>query len=288
MASQADEKKIHGASSFRNGMSVQHGGEQIGGACSEPRQNVPLPADRETLKEGGGLLASPEALQNHGERSPQVALPSPTRSAHSGSVGGGDEGGWATEDTRATSSAWNGVASTGPFYPSQSGGPDANGQDLYLPTSSLDMTSQPQATQPQTIHQPITPLEQRLLELLNEHSQGGDQVTSGPIDTQGYIPVVPQPPPSAATGNIHPPSVHPPSRPQFHASNYYSDHNHAESDPRGMDDEEVREYWTEFERKWDEDMEEGQFASEDLWCDGSTVLWVLARLYGDGDGKGKR
>ncbi|KAI7554385.1 hypothetical protein KC331_g593 [Hortaea werneckii] len=285
MASQVDEKKIRDASSFRDGMSVQHGGEQIGGARSEPRHNVPLPADRETLEGGGGLLASPQALQDHGERSPQVALPLSTRSAHSGSVGGGDEGGWATQDTQATSSAWNGVASTGPFYTPQSGGPDSNGQDLYLPTSSLAMTSQPQATQPQTIHEPMTPLEQRLMELLNEHSQGGDQVTSGPIDMQGYIPVVQPPPPSALTGNINPPSIHRPSRPQLHAATRYPDHTHAESDPRGMDDEEVREDWTEFERKWDKDMEDAKYASEDLWCDGSTVLWVLARLYGDGEGK---
>lgn len=57
------------------------------------------------------------------------------------------------------------------------------------------------------------------------------------------------------------------------------------SDPRVTGDEELREYWAEFERKWDEDMEEGQYVSEDSWCDGSTVPWVLARLYGDGKRK---
>ncbi|KAI7209893.1 hypothetical protein KC333_g8513 [Hortaea werneckii] len=285
MANQEDAKKINHASSFKDGMSVEHGGEQIGEARSEPRQNVPLPADREALEEGEGLLASPQVLQDHFERSPQVALPSSTRSAHSGSVGGGDEGGWATEDTQATSSVWNGVASTGSFYAPQFGGPHGNGQDLYLPSSSLAETSQPQATQPRTIQQPMTPLEQRLLELLNEQSQSGDQATSGPLDMQEYFPVVQQPPPSALIGNINSPSIHPPSRPQLHAATRYPDHARAESVPRDMGDEELREYWAEFERKWDEDMKEGQYASEDLWCDGSTVLWVLARLYGDGKGK---
>ncbi|KAI6915251.1 hypothetical protein KC318_g212 [Hortaea werneckii] len=266
MASQEDEKKIHDAPSFKDGMSVLHGEEQIGEARSEPRQNVPLPADRETLEEGCSALVN--SISPFWQRG-----------------GGGGEGGWATEDTQATSSAWNGVASTSPFNIPQLGGPDANGQDLYLPTSSLAQTSQPQATQPQTIQNSMTPLEQRLLMQLNEHFQSGDQVTSGPIDTQEDFPVVPQLPPSAPTGNINFPSIHPPSRPQLHAASYYPVHTRAESDPRGMGDEEVREDWTEFERKWDEDMEEGQYVSEDLWCDGSTVLWVLARLYGDGKGK---
>lgn len=285
MASQKDEKKIDDASSFKDGMSVQYGGEQIGEARSEPRQNVPVPVDREILGEDGGLPASPQALHDYGDRSPQVALPSSTLSAHCGSVGAGGEGGRATEDTQATSSAWNGFASTGPFYSPQSGGPDANGQDFYLPTSSLAQTSQQQATQPQTTQQSMTPLEQRLLMHLNEHFQSGDQVTSGPIDTQEFSQVMPQPPPSAATGNINSPGIHPPSRPKLHASTYYSDHTRAESDPRGMGDEEVREDWTEFERKWDKDMEEAQYASEDLWCDGSTVPSILARLYGDGKRK---
>ncbi|KAI7340053.1 hypothetical protein KC315_g893 [Hortaea werneckii] len=228
MASQEDAKKINDASSFKNGMSVQHGGEQIGEALSEPRQNVPVPADRETLGEGGGLLASPQAFQDYGDRTPQVALPSSTRSAHPGSVGGGGEGGWATEDTQATSSAWNGVASAGRLYTPQFGGPDANGQDLYLPTSSLAQTSQPQATQPQTMQQAMTPLERRLLEQLNGHSQSGDQATSGPTDTQEYFPVVPRPPPSAPTGNIYSPSIHPPSRPRLHAATRYPNHARAE------------------------------------------------------------
>ncbi|KAI7369322.1 hypothetical protein KC336_g21015, partial [Hortaea werneckii] len=68
MASQEDEKKIREASPFQeDGMTVQRGGEQIGEANPGLRQNVPVPADREILGEGGGLLASPQALQDYGE-----------------------------------------------------------------------------------------------------------------------------------------------------------------------------------------------------------------------------
>lgn len=282
MASQEDEKKIHDASSFKDGMSVQHSGEQIGEAHSEPRQNAPVPADREILGEDGELLASPQALQDYGDWSARIALPSSTLSAHFGSVGSGGEGGWATEDTQATSSASNGVAITGTAYTPQSGGPDTNGQIIPHAASSLAQTLQPQATQPQTIQQPMTPLEQRLLMQLNEHSQSSDQVTSGALGTHQ---VMQHTQPSAPTGNIYPPSVHLPSRPQLCASTRYIEDTNAESDPRGMGDEEVGEDWTEFERKWDEDMEDGQYASEDLWCDGSTDPRILARVFGDGKGK---
>ncbi|GAB1730269.1 hypothetical protein NU195Hw_g9217t1 [Hortaea werneckii] len=287
MASQEDEKKIHVASSFgEDGMSLQHGGEQTGEAHSKPRQNVPVPvpADREILGEGGELLASPQALEDYGDESPQVALPSSAQSAHSGGVGGDDDGGWATEGTQATSTALNGVASTGPSYTPQSGGPDANGQDLYLPTSSLAQTSQLQATQPQTIQQPMTPLEQRLLVQLNEHSQSNDQVTSGLIGLDGYAPVKQQPPPWAPTGSMSSPDIYRPSGLQLHASTYYFDPYPTESNPRDIHDK-VREGWTEFEREWDEGMEDAKYESDDLWCDGSTVPWILARLYGDGKGK---
>ncbi|KAI7288420.1 hypothetical protein KC343_g326 [Hortaea werneckii] len=285
MASQKDEKKIYAASSFgKDGMSLQHAGEQIGEAHSEPRQNVPVPADRESLGEGGGLLASPWTLQDSGDWSPQVALPSSTQSTHYGGVGRGGVGRWTTEDTQATSSASNGVASTGPSYTPQCGGPNANGQDLHLLTSSLAQTSQPQATQPQAVQQPMTPLEQRLLVQLNELSQSSDQVASGLIDLQGYAPVKPRPPPWAPTGSMSSPDIHRPSGLQLHASTYYFDPYPTDSNPRDMGDE-VREDWTEFERKWDEGMEDAKYASDDLWCDGSTVLWILARLYGDGKGK---
>ncbi|KAI7280192.1 hypothetical protein KC345_g4911 [Hortaea werneckii] len=285
MASQEDEKKIHDASSFgEDGMSLQHGGEPTGEAYSEPRQNVPVPADRGILGAGGGLLASPQTLQDSDDWSPQVALPSSTQSAHSGSVWGVDEGGWATGNTHATLSASNGVASTGLSYTPQPGGPYASGQDLYLPTSFLAQTSEPQATQPQTVQQTMTPLEQRLLAELNEHSQSSDQVTSGRTDLQGYAPIKPQPPPWALMGSMSSPGIYRPSGLQLHAATYYFDPYPAESDPLDMNDE-VREDWTEFERKWDQDMEDAKYASDDLWCDGSTLLWFLARLYGDGEGK---
>ncbi|KAI6850480.1 hypothetical protein KC332_g1318 [Hortaea werneckii] len=268
MASQEDENKIHVASAFgEDGMSLQHGREQTGEAYSEPRQNMPVPADRDNLGAGGGLLASPQTLQ-----------------AHSGGVWGVDEGGWATENTRATSSASHGVASISPFYTPQSGGPYANGQDPYLPTSFLAQTSQSQATQPQTVHQPMTPLEQRLLAQLNEHSQSSNQVTSGLVGLQGYAPVEPRPPPWAPMGSMSSPGIYRPSGLQLHAATYYFDPYPADRDPLDMNDE-VREDWTEFERKWDQDMEDAKYTSDDLWCDGSTLLWFLARLYGDGEGK---
>ncbi|KAI7341427.1 hypothetical protein KC315_g101 [Hortaea werneckii] len=265
-------------------MTVQRGGEQIGEAHPGLRQNMPVPADREILGEGGGLLASPQALQDYGDRGSQLALPSSTLSAHAGTVRGCGEGGWATEDTQATPSASNGAAGFGPSYALQFGGPIPNEQAFYLPTSSLAPTYQPQATQPQTSQQPTTPLEQRLLLQLNEHSRSEDQVTSGPIDMRGYFPVMPQPP-SAPTGNVDSLSIYHPSRPQQHASTRTTDDSHTERDRRDMSDEEIREYWTEYERNWDKAMEDDKYASEDLWCDGSTLLWYLARLYGDGKGK---
>ncbi|KAI7084969.1 hypothetical protein KC356_g6287 [Hortaea werneckii] len=259
MASQEDEKKIRDASPFQDdGMTVQRGGEQIGEAHPGLRHNVPVPADREILEEGGGLLASPQDLQDYGDRRSHLALPSSTLSAHARTVRGAGEGGWATEDTQATASASDGAAGTGPSYTLQFGGPFPSEQAFYHPTSSLAPTYQPQATQPQTSQQPTTPLEQRLLAQLNEHSQSGDQVTSGPIDMQGHFPVMPQPL-SAPTGVMDSPGIYHPFRPQQHASTRTTDDSQAERDLRDMSDEELNEYWTEYERKWDKAMEDDKY-----------------------------